>query len=136
MQFWYAIILFTARASLCKGDPYPSYLVCYVSGVRLSYIVSSLGAPDRMLARTTLLAMTATAVVAQDPADGWMAYAVGTIPDQAERITRLEMTWKVGEEPKHSFAFFSPWFGMGACCHPRACARCVESCAWRAEGCE
>ena len=32
---------------------------------------------------------------AQDPATGWMAYAVGTIPAGAERITRLEMTWKV-----------------------------------------
>jgi hypothetical protein len=64
-----------------------------------------------MFARTSLLAMAA-AVVAQDPAEGWMAYAVGAIPQEAERITRLEMTWTVGEEPRHSFAFFSPWFGM------------------------
>ena len=27
-----------------------------------------------------------TAVVAQDPAHGWMAYAVGTIPASAERM--------------------------------------------------
>ena len=33
---------------------------------------------------------------AQDPATGWMAYAVGTVPSGTERITRLEMTWKVG----------------------------------------
>ena len=49
---------------------------------------------------------------AQDPAHGWMAYAVGSIPSKYERITRLEMTWKVGAAPKASAAFFSPWFGM------------------------
>ena len=50
-------------------------------------------------------------VVAQDPAHGWMAYAVGTMP-HGERITRLEMTWMVGAAPRRSNAFFSPWFGM------------------------
>jgi len=50
---------------------------------------------------------------AQDPANGWLAYAVGDISSTgAERITRLEMTWKVGATPTRSFAFFSPWFGM------------------------
>jgi hypothetical protein len=49
---------------------------------------------------------------AQDPAEGWMAYAVGSLPSSAERITRLEMTWTVGAEAKRSFAFYSPWFGM------------------------
>mmetsp|Transcript_22222 Transcript_22222/g.46156 ORF Transcript_22222/g.46156 Transcript_22222/m.46156 type:complete len:416 (-) Transcript_22222:98-1345(-) len=50
---------------------------------------------------------------AQDPASGWMAYAVGDISGTgAERITKLEMTWTVGAEPKKSSAFFSPWFGM------------------------
>jgi hypothetical protein len=39
-------------------------------------------------------------------------YAVGSIPSSYERITKLEMTWKVGEKPKTSTAFFSPWFGM------------------------
>lgn len=53
------------------------------------------------------------AQLAQDPAHGWMAYAVGAIPDKFDRITRLEMTWTVGEEPRHrGRAFFSPWFGM------------------------
>ena len=37
------------------------------------------------------IATIATTVFAQDPADGWMAYAVGSIPDSYERITRLEM---------------------------------------------
>lgn len=50
--------------------------------------------------------------LAQDPAGGWMAYAVGEVPNGVERITKLEMTWTVGAEPKKSRAFFSPWFGM------------------------
>jgi len=49
---------------------------------------------------------------AQDPANGWMAYAVGSIPSQYERITRLEMTWTVGDDARRSSAFYSPWFGM------------------------
>ena len=40
-----------------------------------------------------------------------MAYAVGDIGSY-ERITLIEMTWKVGAEPKSSLAFYSPWFGM------------------------
>ena len=41
-----------------------------------------------------------------------MAYAVGKMPDSIKRITKLEMSWTVGKDPEHSFAFFSPWFGM------------------------
>lgn len=56
---------------------------------------------------------TVSTVLAQDPAHGWMAYAVGAIPSSYERITRLEMTWVVSENPtSRSQAFFSPWFGM------------------------
>lgn len=51
-------------------------------------------------------------VNAQDPAQGWMAYAVGSIPSGVERITKLEMSWKVNSDPVPSGAFFSPWFGM------------------------
>jgi hypothetical protein len=61
---------------------------------------------------TLTLSMMAMNACAQDPADGWMAYAVGSIPAKYDRITRLEMTWKVGAEPRSSDAFFSPWFGM------------------------
>lgn len=51
--------------------------------------------------------------MAQDPATGWMAYAVGDISaSNADRITKLQMKWKVGEKAKPSFAFYSPWFGM------------------------
>jgi len=53
-----------------------------------------------------------SAAVAQDPAGGWMAYAVGAIPSQYERITKLEMTWTVGAAATRSRAFYSPWFGM------------------------
>jgi len=41
-----------------------------------------------------------------------MAYAVGAIPKQYERITSLNMTWTVNENPTRGRAFFSPWFGM------------------------
>jgi hypothetical protein len=51
-------------------------------------------------------------VAAQDPANGWMAYAVGALPAKYTRITRLEMTWKVSANAKRSRAFYSPWFGM------------------------
>ena len=56
-------------------------------------------------------AMAAT-VLAQDPAGGWMAYAVGEIPTSAKRLTKLSMTWTVGANPDPSGAFYSPWFGM------------------------
>lgn len=59
-----------------------------------------------------VFASVVAAASAQDPAGGWMAYAVGSIPSQYERITRLEMTWTVGENAKSSRAFYSPWFGM------------------------
>lgn len=60
------------------------------------------------LAVATLPAST----LAQDPPQGWMAYAVGTVPAGTTRITRLEMKWTISNDPQPSFAFFSPWFGM------------------------
>jgi len=51
-------------------------------------------------------------VVAQDPADGWMAYAVGKVPTGTQRITFIEMSWTVSDNAKSSSAFYSPWFGM------------------------
>jgi hypothetical protein len=62
--------------------------------------------------RTVVGASLLAIAAAQDPANGWMAYAVGGIPSQYERITKLEMTWTVGEAPSHNNAFYSPWFGM------------------------
>ena len=55
------------------------------------------------------LAASPSPAFAQDPATGWVAYAVGNITATgAERITRLEMSWTVGSTPKRSTAFFSP----------------------------
>lgn len=62
--------------------------------------------------RAFLVAASVALAAAQDPADGWMAYAVGTVPAGTQRITRLEMQWKVGANPNPSSAFYSPWFGM------------------------
>ena len=60
-----------------------------------------------------LLAMAIiSAAEAADPAGGWMAYAVGTPPAGTTRITKLDMTWKVGGDSKPSGSFYSPWFGM------------------------
>ena len=63
---------------------------------------------------TILVIISSMALInAQDPADGWMAYAVGSVPESVDRITRLEMKWKVSNDPDGgSNAFFSPWFGM------------------------
>jgi len=63
-------------------------------------------------ARTVCALGMITVVAAQDPARGWMAYAVGSIPSQYERITRMEMTWTVSADARPSRAFYSPWFGM------------------------
>jgi hypothetical protein len=53
-----------------------------------------------------------TVCEAQDPATGWMAYAVGVVPEGVTRITKLSMSWKVSANPVKSRSFFSPWFGM------------------------
>jgi len=63
----------------------------------------------RVLAAAALIGSCA----AQDPAHGWMAYAVGSLPSSVERITNIEMTWTVPADARRSlFAFYSPWFGM------------------------
>jgi len=54
----------------------------------------------------------AVGTLAQDPANGWMAYAVGNMPSKYERITFMEMSWKVEEGPSNARGFYSPWFGM------------------------
>jgi len=48
----------------------------------------------------------------QDPAPGWLAYAVGTNPAQTGRLTYIEAKWVVGANPRNSDAFYSPWFGI------------------------
>jgi len=60
-----------------------------------------------------LIAVAAFALVAaQDPADGWLGYAMATYPEG--RITYMEAKWKVGQNPTVGGAFFSPWFGIEA----------------------
>jgi len=57
-------------------------------------------------------ALFVASAAGQDPAGGWMAYAVGSIPSGKERITKLDMKWKVSEDARRSDSFYSPWFGM------------------------
>ena len=69
----------------------------------------------RLVAGAAALAAALVAVESQDPAGGWMAYAVGQVPAGTERITKLEMSWVVSggpQDPPHGRAFYSPWFGM------------------------
>jgi len=44
-----------------------------------------------MLKVLAVSALCVAGVAAQDPATGWMAYAQGSIPSGAERITKLEV---------------------------------------------
>jgi len=67
----------------------------------------------RTQAALVLIALLlASPVFAQDPASGWMAYAVGTVPSSVARITKLQMSWNVSSDAARSSAFYSPWFGM------------------------
>lgn len=65
-----------------------------------------------MKAISTAAALFVASAAGQDPAEGWMAYAVGSIPAGKERITKLDMKWKVGAKATSSNSFYSPWFGM------------------------
>jgi len=60
-----------------------------------------------------VLSVSLSLVLAQDPAQGWLAYAVGVYPG-ATRITNVEAKWVVPDDPKVPGAFFSPWFGIEA----------------------
>jgi hypothetical protein len=57
------------------------------------------------------LCLLAFGAYAQDPAQGWMGYAVGTYPGGG-RITFMEAYWKCGATPRTSSSFYSPWFGI------------------------
>lgn len=61
------------------------------------------------------LAALCASAVAQDPAQGWMAYAVGTNPNATGILTRVEAKWVVGGTPTNGgSAFYSPWIGIEA----------------------
>lgn len=86
------------------------------SSVRSMRFKQSWGVEDILLMRSTvslvlLAGLLATAVEAQDPAEGWMAYAVGTLQG-GQRITSAEARWRVPADPEEGGAFFSPWFGI------------------------
>ena len=57
---------------------------CYRCVLILGFLVSAI---MRCLSTALLIALAA----AQDPAEGWMAYAMSSLPSSVERITRLEM---------------------------------------------
>jgi len=64
-----------------------------------------------MRAVLLVLVVIAVYVTAQDPAQGWLGYAKCVAPG-AGIITKVEATWKVGQNPKTAGCFFSPWFGI------------------------
>jgi len=53
------------------------------------------------------------AVSAQDPAQGWLAYAKGVSPTGGA-LTHVSAKWRVCDNPKVGGAFYSPWFGIEA----------------------
>jgi exosome complex RNA-binding protein Csl4 len=60
-----------------------------------------------------LTGLLASAVLAKDPAPGWLGYAMGVHPtNPTARITYIEAYWVVPQNPKVDGCFFSPWFGI------------------------
>eukprot|EP00999_Lentomonas_sp_LEN2_P000409 NODE_1410_length_870_cov_127.752355_g1364_i0.p1 GENE.NODE_1410_length_870_cov_127.752355_g1364_i0~~NODE_1410_length_870_cov_127.752355_g1364_i0.p1 ORF type:complete len:252 (+),score=57.71 NODE_1410_length_870_cov_127.752355_g1364_i0:61-816(+) len=68
-----------------------------------------------MMLRSLIAVVLVAAVVAQDPAPGWLAYAMGVSPDNPnERITYIEAKWVNLQNPSEGGGFYSPWFGIEA----------------------
>jgi hypothetical protein len=66
------------------------------------------------MSRFSLSLATAIAVVsAQDPAQGWLGYAVANCP-AGQTLTKMDAYWPVGATPRRSNSFYSPWFGIDA----------------------
>jgi hypothetical protein len=64
--------------------------------------------------RVTLsLLASLLSVAAQDPAQGWLGYAVANCP-AGTTLTLMDAYWPVGATPKRSQSFYSPWFGIDA----------------------
>ena len=86
-----------------------------------------------------IAALAVTTVVAQDPAPGWLGYAMARAyqsnteslqpsaanlpaplpatlppvpPTQGARLTYISAKWKVLSNPRNSQSFYSPWFGI------------------------
>ena len=64
---------------------------------------------------SALLAAAALATAAaQDPAQGWLAYARALPPSgkPGQRLTYISARWKNNANPRNSNSFYSPWFGI------------------------
>lgn len=61
----------------------------------------------------SLVASSLLSVAAQDPAQGWLGYAVANCP-AGTTLTMMDAYWPVGATPKRSQSFYSPWFGIDA----------------------
>ncbi len=66
-----------------------------------------------MLSALIAAAALATAA-AQDPAQGWLAYARALPPSgkPGQRLTYISARWKNNANPRNSNSFYSPWFGI------------------------
>ena len=61
-------------------------------------------------AALTALSFIASAV-AQDPANGWLAFSSAYPPIAGQRLTFMSATWVNLDNAKDSSSFYSPWFG-------------------------
>lgn len=61
-----------------------------------------------------VLAALVSLINAQDPAQGWLAYATGVSPTGTGRLTHVSAKWRVPANPVTPGAFYSPWFGIEA----------------------
>ena len=77
-----------------------------MSGPRPSVALMSFSVVALMV---TLLAASG---YSQDPASGWLGYAMGSSPNGSGIITYIEAKWVVPSDPVKKGAFFSPWFGI------------------------
>lgn len=61
--------------------------------------------------RLVLFAIVCVSLVAaQDPPQGWLAYATAQCPT-GTKLTKMTANWNVLSAPQQSMAFYSPWFG-------------------------
>ncbi len=69
--------------------------------------------PTKMLS-AAILASAFALTAAQDPAEGWLAYARALPPSgkPGQRLTKISARWKNLKNPRPSQSFYSPWFGI------------------------
>lgn len=64
-----------------------------------------------MRAAISLLSLAAGAL-AQDPAQGWLAYSRVLPSTKGQRLTYISAKWKNLANARSSQSFYSPWFGI------------------------